>query len=226
MKAKQTIFPAQRIDEETRSKQHRYVENFVEALPKYIESLQAEGLPTDINNINTYADMDAEAYVSHVKGLFKSYLSRIGICPAKERKRIADNFNELLEHTQDTIAWLHDYKAAGYEFTTDKDGNVIADTTKAHELVDASTATDIDTNGLTEYLEQWRAIAEAWNRLNAYEQAHGLSQSKAGQKIGFTAYFARRQVYGETNPQWLIENIGTEQFNKVFFDAFSRYFDK
>lgn len=223
---KQSIFPAEIVNEEERRRKHRFIDRFVAGLPGYIGVLKAEGLPTDIEAINAFADMDEAAYVAHVKKLFKQYLNRIGFCPTDERKRIADNFNALLERTSETIAWLHGYKIEGYGFKTDKDGNVIADTSAAHKVADDETATPIDADRLTVYYEQWLKIAVAWNDLNRYEEENGLPVTNPDSKLGFITSAGGMNAYGETTPLWMATRTTAENHKDVFLKTFGRNFAK
>lgn len=219
-------FPSEIIDEKRRHELRDGIERFAEALPGYLATLQDEGLPTDIDAVNRFADMDEAAYTAHVKKLFKDYLSRIGFCPKSEQKRIADNFNTMLEHTAPAVAWLHNYKAGGYGFKVE-DGKVIADTTEAYKTADAQTATPIDAEALAEYRAQWAMIAEAWKRLNTWEKKHGIPETQADAHLHFVNYIGEGVAnLGEVTATYMLGKQGNANFNDIFLKVFGEYFAK
>lgn len=219
-------FPSEIIDEKRRYELRDGIERFAEALPDYLATLEAEGISADIDTINQLAEMDEAAYIAHVKKLFKDYLARLGFCPKSEQKRIADNFNGMLERTAPAVAWLHDYKAGGYGFRV-LDGKVIADTSEAYKTADAQTATPIDTELLAEYRELWSKVADVFARLNAWEKKHGLPETRADGQFYFVNYVAAGYAnVGELPTAYMIGKQGDEGFNDVFLRVFGQYFIK
>lgn len=219
-------FPSEIIDEKRRYELRDGIERFAEALPGYLATLEAEGLPTDIDAINQLADMDEAAYIAHVKKLFKDYLTRLGFCPKSERRRIADNFNGMLERTATAVAWLHNYKAGGFGFKVEDD-KVIADTSEAYKTADAQTATPIDTEALAEYRELWGKVAEMFARLNAWERKHGLPETQADGHFNFVNYIADDYAdVAEVSTAYMIGKQGNEGFNDIFLKVFGQHFAK
>lgn len=223
---KTIVFPSRIIDEEERNKRHEAIADFAKNLPEYLKQLAAEGLPTDLKAVNEFADMDEAAYTAHVKQLFKNYLSRIGFCPTAERKRIADNFNQMLENTAPAVAWLHDFKTSGYGFKEDEQGNVTADTKQAYKEADAQTETPIDTAKLMEYREQWVHVAQAWQQLNKWERKHGLNESDPNGKVYYVGYDYGQKFPGEVPATFMFAKMEQENYNAIFLNAFGHSFAK
>lgn len=221
---KQTIFPTKIVDKGERSKRHDEINRFAENLPDYLKQLSAEGLPTDLKAVNEFANMDEAAYTAHVKQLFKNYLSRIGFCPTAERKRIANNFNQMLENTAQAVAWLHNFKDSGYGFKEDEQGNVIADTEQAYKEADTQTETPIDSVKLTEYREQWAHVAEAWQQLNAWEKKHGLKESDPDGTVFFLRHFSGQDYPGEAPATFMFAKMRQENYNDIFLSAYGKHF--
>lgn len=223
---KQSIFPAKIVNKEERAKRHGEINRFAENLPEYLKQLAAEGLPTDLKAVNEFADMDEAAYTAHVKQLFKNYLSRIGFCPTAERKRIADNFNQMLENTAQAVAWLHNFKTSGYSFKEDEQGNVTADTEQAHKEADAQTETPIDAAKLTEYRDQWAHVAQAWRQLNEWERKHGLLESDPKGKVFYLNHFSGQDYPGEVPATFMFAKMDQENYNDIFLSAYGKHFAK
>lgn len=223
---KTIVFPSHIIDEEERKKLHDAIEDFAKNLPEYLNQLASESLPTDLKAVNVFADMDEAAYVAHVKKLFKDYLSRVGFCPTDERKRIADNFNVMLERTKDAVAWLHNFKASGYKFKEDEQGKVIADTEQANKEADAQSETPIDAAKLTEYREQWAHVAQAWQQLNEWEKKHGLKETDPNAKIFFINHYGGYNYHGEVHASFMFAKMEQDNYNDIFLSAFGRRFAK
>ncbi len=223
-----TIFPAELIDEQKREEAHDFINTFVEELPAHLALLEDEGIldASDLNSVEVISAMSEADYIKHVQGLFKAYLSRIGFAPKGEKKRIADNFNAMMERTTKAVSWLHAYKERGFGFKMGKDGKAIADTEEAHNKADKDTATAVDTAELTAYYEQWARIAEAWKQLNEYERKHGLSETRPDSKLPFVYFVAGANNLGELTPTLLIRDFGKDTTPDRFFRLFANNFKK
>lgn len=220
---KQPTFPGSVIDKQERRDRRKAIERYIEGFPEKIAELSDERIldAKDIESVNNIASMSSEDYTAHIKGLFKSYLSRVGFCPQEERKRIADNFNSMLERTAGTVEWLHNFKEAGYKFKTDKDGLVIPDAEGAFKKADEDTEDPVNVAKLTEYYNLWKGLAEAWQHLNDFERSNGMGATTSDTKIGYMREYAGSIFYGEAMAKTIIRDIAdTDLFFEIFGSRF------
>ncbi len=222
---KKIKFPAVFIEKQERNNKRERIEDYIKQYPEQIAVLADENIldPSNMESVCNIASMSEADYIKHVQGLFKAYLSRIGFAPKGEKKRIADNFNEMLERTKDAVNWLHGFMQSGYKFTTDKDGNVIPDEDGAYKKADEDTETPVNTAKLTEYYNLWSDVAGAWKRLNEFEEANGMGATQPETPVYFTREYCHQVSLGEMKPRGIIKNIAdTEIFFEVFGAKFKR----
>lgn len=223
---KLSMFPTEIVDTLERNNRYKAIRRYTNNAPEILSRLEQEGIldSRDLASVSKISEMSQEDYGRHIQGLFKAYLSRVGFCPHEEKKRIADNFNTLLERTRGDVEWLHAFVSSGYKFMLDADGRVIPDVEYSRRIADNETVTVIDADKLTQYHEVWEKVVEAVAALNAYERENGLTETKLDKPISYLHSSNGMTHYIETTTTKLIRNFREDEWKSIFFEMFANKF--
>lgn len=143
----------------------------VQGVNEALEVLKAEDIPTDLPTLKKIMVSD-EAFNEWVGKAMDSYVGKLGFIPKPERKRIKEQFFEVVKKTKNernTIAvFLSDAK---YTIVQDKDGSLRYDWEEAEKGA-TERATKRFSNEDVEYYGMLSKVVEALRELYKWEEDH------------------------------------------------------
>lgn len=164
-----TILPDYVVNSKAVESKIEEFDRLVEYANKHIQTLESEGIPTDLNTLkDILKDED-----SFKKWLFKaeeSYIGKIGFLPKEEKKRIHSTFIDLFNRTGTARNSLNGFifNRQGFEVLQDEEGHLYYNIEKAHKQLEESNRRFFSDKD-KEYFSKLQDVYVAFKELQSFE---------------------------------------------------------
>ena len=164
-----TILPDYVVNSKAVESKIEEFDRLVEYANKHIQTLESEGIPTDLNTLkDILKDED-----SFKKWLFKaeeSYIGKIGFLPKEEKKRIHSTFIDLFNRTDTVRNSLNGFifNRQGFEVLQDKEGHLYYNIEKARKQLEESNRRFFSDKD-KEYFSKLQDVYVAFKELQDFE---------------------------------------------------------
>lgn len=164
-----TILPDYVVNSKAVESKIEEFDRLVEYANKHIQTLESEGIPTDLNTLkDILKDED-----SFKKWLFKaeeSYIGKIGFLPKEEKKRIHSTFIDLFNRTDTVRNSLNGFifNRQGFEVLQDKEGHLYYNIEKARKQLEESNRRFFSDKD-KEYFSKLQDVYVAFKELQSFE---------------------------------------------------------